>query len=234
MYNVVIFDDEPVQCEIMAEKLKKCDIVINNLCCVSSREDLEAMIEEGIPIDILIADIYLQGDNQNGIDVVRRALIWGKGIQVIYITGFVEYCEAVYETEHVYFLKKPVEVPKLKAALQRAIERLEAYRGAIYPIKSGSSIKNVAVLDIFYVESDKRKLRYVCKDTVYEAYGKLSEAEFLLQPGFVRCHKSFLVNLRYIRELKDTRLFLENGDILYVSRHYYSRTRECLLRYVSR
>ena len=41
----------------------------------------------------------------------------GSKTQVIYATGYIEYCTPVYETQHVYFLVKPVRQSTLDDAL---------------------------------------------------------------------------------------------------------------------
>lgn len=138
MYNIVVFDDDIKQCEIIKKMIEKCDITVRQILTVASREELGQMLDYGYRIDILVADIFLEGDTKNGIDVVKEVLLNGFGTQIIYITGFIEYCEDVYETEHVYFLKKPVEPVRLNKALKEAVKQIEEYNNKAIMIQNGS------------------------------------------------------------------------------------------------
>lgn len=233
MYNIVVFDDEPEQGGLIADIVNKCSVPIKSMIPVSKKEELMRLIEEGKKIDILITDIYLEGSKDNGIDLVKKIMLKECGIQIIYITGFIEYCEDVYKTEHVYFLKKPVSQKRLDEALQRAVKRLEEYKKATIAIYRKGSVINAPIHDIRYIESDRRKLKYVLGNAEYDAYGKLSDVEKQLSEEFVRCHKSYLVNMRYIREFDENKLILDNDAVISVSRSYHERTKNTLFKYLS-
>ena len=59
--------------------------------------------------------------------------------------------------------------------------------------------------------------------------GKLDDAEQQLKSGFVRCHKSYLVNLKYIAKYTATQFVMMNGEIIPISR---SKKKEAADRYV--
>ena len=84
---------------------------------MASRAELESFVSEGRAIDILITDINLGTDAADGISMVRDLFPVGSKTQVIYATGYIEYCTPVYETQHVYFLVKPVRQSTLDDAL---------------------------------------------------------------------------------------------------------------------
>ena len=49
----------------------------------------------------------------------------GSGTQVIYITGYpLQFCTMVYQTEHIYFLTKPLRQQELFDALDKAMAKL--------------------------------------------------------------------------------------------------------------
>lgn len=56
--------------------------------------------------------------------------------------------------------------------------------------------------DIFYVETDRHKNIFHTTHASYRLYQKLDEIEKRLAPyGFVRVHRSFLVNMRYVKKI---------------------------------
>ena len=233
MYSVVIFDDDPKQCGYIAELVERCSVDTDRPFLASSEEELETLFKREGRIDIFIMDIYLEGKNDSGIDIAKRILLRESGAQIIYITGFIEYCEAVYETEHVSFLKKPIDEKRLDEAMIRAVKTLEKYRRNTIPIVKKSDIINVCVHDICYMESSGRKLKYVLRNIQYEAYGKISEAQRQLDREFVRCHKSYLVNMACVKELSGNSLILDNDEIIPVSRSCREQTKKRLFQYLS-
>ena len=91
---------------------------------MTSRAELESFVSEGHAVDILITDINLGTDAADGISMVRDLFPVGSKTQVIYATGYIEYCTPVYETQHVYFLVKPIRQSALDDALKKALENL--------------------------------------------------------------------------------------------------------------
>ena len=84
----------------------------------------------------------------------------------------------------------------------------------------------VDISNIIYVEAVERKTFVYTPEMVYESKLKLYEMEERLCAGsFMRISKSCLVNLRYIKSLKNDierklRLTLKNGEQIIVSRQY--------------
>ncbi len=234
MFEIVIFDDDKLQCRLLKELVEKNCGRKAKVMTVTSRQELTAWVQDGHKIDILVSDIYLKGDSVNGIDVVKQLLMQNGLTQIIYITGYVEYCVDVYETEHVYFLKKPVEEVKLKNALEKAFDNLDKLLQNVLVIYNAGKIIRILMSEILYMESDKRKIRIVCVNQEYETYDKISNMREKLGAEFVQCHKSCLVNMYYIRELKRDRILLANGMEVMVSRNQYRETKETFLNYISK
>lgn len=84
--------------------------------------------------------------------------------------------------------------------------------------------------EILYMERDKRKTFVACADQ--ETVVVSEKLESLLQRldsnAFSRCHNSFVVNLRYVREYRRNSILLENGTEIPVSRKYTQAVRQQL------
>ena len=235
VYRVVIFDDDMSQCEIikrMFDEHHEWNVDRKyNIICIDTLHELENFIAFANEIDILVTDICVDNDKKTGIDLVKKLHPKMPNTQIIYITGYVEYCEAVYETEHISFLRKPVNAERLWQAIDRAVRNIDAYNERVCTVNVGRNLINIRTDDIIYIESTGRKLTYICRDSEVETYGRLSEAEQAIGNGFVRCHKSFLVNIRHICELRDNNLLLDNGSEVAVSRNYYMDTKKRIISY---
>ena len=49
---------------------------------------------------------------------------------------------------------------------------------------------------------------------------------------FVRCHKSFLINLTYVENIKSNTAILDSGEEIPVSRYRYKEVKEKFLRFI--
>jgi len=223
MYQVVIVEDDAAQAEIIRSMIE-CSPRGGELAIehVVDAESLTARLAEEPAIDVLVMDIELGSEDANGIDLVKRYFPAGCGTQVIYVTGFVEYCTSVYRTEHLYFLVKPFAQDDLDDALSRAFERLEADASKPLSVRLGSRVVLVEPSRISYIESDRRKVRIHAGAEEIEAYASLSDLSAELPASFIQCHKSFLVNMDHVKELKADSVVLS-------SEAPQIRARSCLL-----
>lgn len=70
-----------------------------------------------------------------------------------------------------------------------------------------------------YFQSDGRKINIVMENDSQSFYGKLSEIEQECPEGlFLRIHKSYLINMHYIKEITYKWIKMINGDVLDISR----------------
>lgn len=86
-----------------------------------------------------------------------------------------------------------------------------------------------------YLESDLRKIN-VYGETLHKPlcsyYGKLTDLPASLQEdGFLRVGRSFVVNMRYIRQISNYKVMLQNGVELGVSRNGYAAIRGAYLEW---
>lgn len=232
MYSVFICDDDPAFASFLA---KQVQAVFPSGCQIETfytAQDFSAAVSAKMP-DIALLDIELGLDN--GISLAKQLFPAGSNTQVIYITGYSEYCTDVYETEHIYFLLKPLKIPELQRSLSKAVERLRRAPVSLV-VQNGSTTCKLLLSQIHYIESHMRKLYIFTAEQRYEMTGKLSALPEAVQRQMVHCHKSFLVNPQYIQAVvtpdgsfnKHFRLF--SGQTIPISQ---SRWRECQREFLS-
>ncbi len=239
MYCVAVFDDDRRQAEALAELIARMPLGAPvDLELFTNLDALAAFIaDEGEP-DICFMDIRapLPGSDAPaaaGIQAVSRLFPAGSHTQVIYVTGFPEYCVPVYETRHTYLLLKPVRPDQLQAALACAVANLKAGERDYLALSVGTSVLRVPVQKIVYVENMRRKVAVHTTDGELEAYAKLSDLAEQLPGCFVRTHKSYLVNMGFIDRIDRKVAELSTGACAPVSRQRSAATREAFRAYLT-
>lgn len=123
MYTIYICDDDALFASSLCAKVQQLFPGFFQISVFHSIRTLQAAAEK-TPPNIALLDIQLGQDN--GISLAKQLFPSPSQTQVIFITGYVEYCSDVYETKHIYFLLKPLDPVLLKKSLQKAVDRLEA------------------------------------------------------------------------------------------------------------
>ena len=116
--------------------------------------------------------------------------------------------------------------------LDKAIENLEERIARPFGVKVGGRIMRVLPADIEFVESDRRKVRIHLADQVIEAYESLGGISRKLPGTFVQCHKSFLVNMEKIAEMRSDQIDLLSGATIPISQKRSRPTREAFMDFL--
>ncbi|MCI9262733.1 LytTR family DNA-binding domain-containing protein [uncultured Adlercreutzia sp.] len=235
MQRLFIMDDEQIAADAVQEVVARSAFADRfEVTVVPSIEELERRVAEGDVPEVLLADIKMGDGEATGIDAVRRLFPEGSPTQVIYVTGYIEYCTPVYETEHVYFLTKPVQPQELERALARALKNLEKRGASALTVKFGGDIASVPFEDIVYLESKRRKVEVHTRQGSQETYATMGQVIEQLPDTFFQCHKSFIVNLAQVSKLDGEGLLLRNGAKVPVSQRRRQETRERFFNYLGK
>ena len=195
MYTIYICDDDALFASSLCAKVQQLFPGSFQISVFHSIRALQAAAEK-TPPNIALLDIQLGQDN--GISLAKQLFPSPSQTQVIFITGYIEYCSDVYETEHIYFLLKPLDPVLLKKSLQKAVDRLEALPITL-SIQTREGAFSLPLTDILYIESHMRKLSIHTPKNTYVVSGSLSSLPQEIQQKMVQCHKSFLVNPRHVK-----------------------------------
>ena len=226
MINIVICDDREEILHDLEEKIKAADVrggVHRILLYHNGRRMLEALEDHRFAEGIFILDIEL--GCENGITLANKILERLPDAQIIFMSGYDDYYEAVYDVSHIYFLQKPVREESLTKALAIACEHLrEAKQNCFYMAnKSGRFV--VPYSKIFTFEKQNRKiiLRGKAGTEICSFYGKFQEILPQLPPHFCRCHNGIIVNLERVAEVSPTGFVMQDGRYAAISRSYRNR-----------
>lgn len=237
-YSAIILEDDAQAAASIVARMASSPFAddIETKWVRSPSEMRDSFEVEGMP-DILVADIVMPDGEKSGIQAVRDLVDGcggGASTQVIYATGYVEYCTEVYETEHVGFLLKPIEQPAFDRALARAVGNIEVARNRRISISQKGSTHYIDPADVECVESRLRKLLFHAADETFETYGTMANASEALPGTFVRCHKSFIVNIDAVRKVGPSGLVLRTGRSVPLGKRYRDDVKREMARFYSR
>lgn len=214
MINIVICDDDAAYQEIIAHKIRDCIIkrfeMECNIICCSDMNELKAYIESD-KIDIVFLDIMLSDENAMDWSINN---INNSYTQIIFMTAFPQCAYSISETNCCYYLvKSRIDANNLTKALQRALQRTTKKDPNLTIVRLGNKNYIVNYQDILYIETFNNNIMLHIKDSNnITIYSSLKEYSDKLPPNFLRCHKSYLVNMNHIRSYEPHKFVLSSGE----------------------
>lgn len=236
VYRVAVCDDERAACE---EVCRLCDDILtqdgvpHRIVPFSSASALDACLREGDDaFDLLVLDIAMQG--QSGMELAHELRRRRDRVSIVFVTGCEEYLEEGYGVQPVHFLLKPVTRERLSEAL-RADRELN-HSPKTVTLQRGGRLLRLALSDIYCVETGvKHNVKIVTPAHAHLFPASLSYMEQALPAEqFVRCHKSYLVNLEHVTEVGRTAVRLDSGEEVPVGRKYAAETQSAFVAYLNR
>ena len=166
--------------------------------------------------DILLLDIEMGA--MDGVSLAKKIRKSNETVQIVFITGFAEYISEGYEVSALHYLMKPVKQEKLFAVMDRAVVAMHKAESSILLPVNGETLR-LPIGTVQYVEAFAHTVSVVTSEETIQVKISISEMEKMLGDHFVRCHRSYLVGLKYISRISKTEVILDTGKILPLSRN---------------
>jgi DNA-binding LytR/AlgR family response regulator len=152
---------------------------------------------------------------------------------VIFTTAFPEYALQAFENEAFDYLLKPINYNRFAKCIQRVRRKRIKLPQPHYSLRQDffnvkSEVKGrmykVRFDEVMYVEGADNYILIHTPDENHLTYLTLKEIEHHL-PGdvFVRIHRSFVINLNYVRIIERNRVILTNGEYMVLGNNYKER-----------
>lgn len=237
--NVLIVDDEPPIRAELRYLLERDGRVAQVDEAGNGTEALEKMLSD-VP-DVLFLDIQMPGTS--GIKLAETLRNLKNPPLVVFVTAFSEHAASAYELDATDYILKPVEEARLTRALDKVMSilgtrRLRPAMGATatrLAVERGGHRAYIPVADVLYIEACADYCRVKTAAGQHMIGESISSLEKRLQhEGFLRVHRSYLVNIDKVHDVEEPRAgFLElrmEGDagVVPVSRRRTAEVKERL------
>jgi two-component system, LytTR family, response regulator len=242
--RIAIVDDEELARKLLREYLASFEDVEIVAECANGFEAVKAVAD--LKPDLLLLDIQMP--RLDGFEVLDLV---GCDVNVVFVTAYDKYALRAFEIHAVDYLLKPFSADRLREALNRARDRIEARQllpvddltAAARPpgvraerilIRDGSNVHVIPVSKIDYAEAQDDYVCFLSEGKRYLKQQTLADVEAVLDPSqFVRIHRSYILNIDRLARLelyaKDSHAaILRDGTRLPVSRSGYARLNSAL------
>ncbi|MBE6587392.1 MAG: response regulator transcription factor [Ruminococcaceae bacterium] len=170
------------------------------------------------PFDIILLDIVMP--LLNGIEAARELRERDKGVKIVFLSSSSEYGVESYSVKASNYLLKPLEPESFFACIgELAGELCDTDR--FVTVRGADGTHRVPLSDIEYVESQgKHIVFYLAKDRKIESSEPLYAYEdtLLLEDGFYKCHRSYIVNIHRIDSYSHDSIIMRSKKHVPISR----------------
>lgn len=231
--KVMVVDDEPYS----REELKHLLQSFSTIQVVGEAESGEAALMKVLQLqpDVIFLDVEMP--RMNGMELAKALKEFKKPPYIVFATAYPEFAAEAFRYDALDYLLKPYDEDQLRETIRRLENKLALIKepsktSGKLAIEADGEILFIDPKEVYYIVRDEKSTKLVTED--HELITKLPLKEFesrLVPFGFFRIHKSFLVNLTYVKRLTPWfngayQLELEGKkELLSVSRNYVKALR---------
>lgn len=183
-----------------------------------------------VKYDIVFLDINME--EIDGIQTAQEMRSFQSDTCIVLVTAFINYVLEGYKVGAVRYIMKDALDVQIKECMDAIIQKMQ-FREITFPFLEGD--RTLYTDNILYVESRKHKCIFSCmerENVTYQLYGKLDQIEIKLERyGFLRIHKSFLVNMKHVKRIGNYQAVLDSGEEFSVPRLRFAKVRDAFVAY---
>ena len=235
MLSAVIIDDEKIAIQILIEMLKISSIKVKIAGTALNLKDGVEIIKMTQP-DIVFLDINMP--EKNGFEIYNEFKC--PEFKIIFCTAHQQYAFYALRKKACAYILKPIDLSELEKALQKVKDELDLEHKQLLledkisalcnPVMTGENI--ILALENGFIIENTRNIEYCYTSNLYSNVVMHSQKEYEIKKSlkdleeilpaqqFYRTHKSFLVNIYYIKKFvhaKENYVIMESGTKIPVS-----------------
>lgn len=219
MISVAIVEDEPASSAVLQKYIDQY--------CTNEPISYEVKVFDNpiaffdsykVNFDVIFLDIMMP--DMDGIRAAHKIREYDAEVPIIFVTNMRQFAIKGYEVSALDFIIKPVSYYGFEIAFRKALRDLSRVKMQLITIPMRSGAKRVPVSDLRYVEVSLHRLIYHLLEADIDTSGNLKDVEAALYPfGFRRCNHCYIVNMRYVTEVRENSIVLgPESEELQISR----------------
>lgn len=223
--KVAVCDDNKVMLEYLSRQVSESfssHNIVHEMSNFSCGRDFVSQHEE-TPFDIVFLDIKMP--DIDGFEAAKQVRRISEKTHIIFVTTESGLVYDSFDYSPFYFIPKgkpEILKAKLQSVIGKLIDRIKESQTICFELPHGEK-KYVCSDQIIYIASKSNYLDIVCQAETVHIRRKLDDImDELPQKSFARIHNRFVINMRYVGRIDNTRLkvILTDETELDISRSY--------------
>jgi DNA-binding LytR/AlgR family response regulator len=219
--DIIVCDDKAEDRASLSSYIKKFFTEINCPVEIAVFENGRALLADSDVLQkgktkIAFLDIYMPGIS--GIDVAKIIRKTDEDMVIVFTTTSLDHGLDGYSVGALQYLVKPVDYTAVEKVLRKCAQLFADSLRSMEVLSDRLTVR-VLLKDILYIEIFNHACLIHTKSETVKSYRALDEiARQLDGEPFLRTHRSFIVNMRYIDDVADNDFILANGATVPIRR----------------
>ncbi len=213
-YNVLLIDDEPKANEVLKDLLNAySNFTIRT--CTSAKESLELLCKNRF--DLLFLDINMPGIT--GLELAKYMTGIKGALPVVFVSAYDKFMPQAFKVQPFDFLTKPVDTKELAETVERFKRKYPQTAKNSITLLTHRGYEHIKYCCLLYICTDERKIKLqtLNGDSIYVNDMTLKGMKEILPQNFVQVHKQSIVNMEYVRILKEGEIKLSGNKGLEIT-----------------
>lgn len=230
--RICLVDDDSSQLEYFKMIIDKWSNLHNTSVDVELYHSSEEMLfenPESYPFDMIILDIQM--GKISGIELSKRIRETDTSVIIAFVSGVSDYVFEGYEVQAIRYILKPIKEEQVFELLDAVLSKNVKDEKFIILSVLGEKRK-IKYDDIIYIESmGHYVVIHLIKEEIDYKYNISNLLSELSEHNFVRTHRSYIVNLKYIDRITKDKCCLSNNITIPLSRSSYKLVNSQFIHY---
>lgn len=230
MIRVAIVEDTKPDSDRLVALIDEWKALHNTSIVTNVYPDAVAFLEQGMEdADIIFMDIRMP--HMSGMEAARRLREVNTHSILIFLTTLAGYAIKGYAVDAMDFIVKPIKPERFATIFEKAVRLCERKKDHI-AINIKDHVLRVNTDEILYIESFAHSKIYHIGSRAYSVQEDMDNLLSKLPPGFFRCHRSYIVNLKNVEFIGKDTIKLAGYDLFIpVSRNRRSELVAAITKY---
>lgn len=235
--KIAICDDdkrELLQIRQFVDEFLSCDFAEGKIEVYSFESSLELIIqlESGKFFDVFLLDVIMPGIT--GMELAADIRSTDQVGKIIFLTSSPEFAVESYSVGAFNYLLKPIQKDKLFSVLGKAINDIYSGMKKYIIVKTQIGMFKIFMHELIYVDVIGRTIFFhQTNGTVIESISTISKVEtgLLTDKRFIKPHRSYIVNLDYIKNLSQDGFTTTSNQLIPISRNVFKEVKQTYINY---
>lgn len=208
-------------CDDDSSLLNQLDDLLEQYCIIQSKEivyanfcsplELLAEIEKGMRFDVIFLDVIMPG--ADGISIAKEIRQFDSVVKIIFLTSSSEFAVQSYAVGAFFYQMKPIVEEDFYGLMDSVISECKMMQRYSLVLRCKNGITRIDLGRLEYCEVIGRTLLFHMENgKIVESTGSLEElcGKLIQYENFLRPHRSFLVNMEYIRSISYKTIMMDS------------------------
>ena len=225
--KILLCDDDPVFLQELQSEVERTFAKMNRKAAITAFDSPAIIPPELLAAcDMAFFDIDFEAEEQNGIDVARTLRQVNCRALIFFVTNYIDYAPAGYEVQAFRYILKRDMGEVLERYILHAMENMAEGREYLR-LRDREAAIDLPFEEITYLEVLDHYVSIHAGERSYTLGTTLSSLEQELEAhGFLRVHKSYLVNMHCIYKFSSRECVLTDGTVLATSAKNYAQQKQ--------